>query len=71
MSGSKASFSDDGTYDCVSIDSDISKVYSIYPEELDVLRNDLEVRSDELMGHSIEYSDSENEIENVTKKIGY
>ena len=68
MSGSKASFSNNSTYHYVSINSDISKVYLIHLEELDILRNDLEVRSNKLVSHSIEYSDSEDKVKNDTKK---
>ena len=68
MSGYEDDFSNDGTYDFVSVDSAISNVYSIPPEELDTLRSDLEARPDELIGLSIEYSDSKNEDVNGTEK---
>ena len=70
MSGSEDDFSDDSTYDFVSFDSAISDVYSIPPEELDALRNDLEARPDVLVGLSIEYYDSENEDEKEMDTFG-
>lgn len=40
----------------------ISEVYSVHPEELNALRNNLEARPEKLVGLSIEYSYGENEV---------
>ena len=63
MSGSEASFSDDGTHDHVSADSAVSEACSTPPEELDALKNDLEARPGDYLGRSIEYSGGEDEAE--------
>ena len=51
MTGSEISFDDDVTYGYVSDDKVAQFTYQVPPSELDILRNDKEVRPGELVGH--------------------
>lgn len=68
MTGSEISFGDDVTYGYVSDDRVAQSTYQVPPSELDVLRNDQEARPGELVGQSIEYSNSEDEATNGIEK---